>query len=274
MPQPIEAKALTPAQKINVDEGLDRGTKYGIAGEHSPGAPHVPWREIRRPLGRWDGVNCPKAPSWLSRHAISLVVALLLAAYAPRAFAQMRVAVVDLQRAMSETEDGRRARRRLKRLFDDRQAELERRQQELKQLANEAQAPGLSDEARRAQAETLQSKAAELQQLYTQYQREVAEKEAELTSPIVRRMEQILRQLGQAEGYALIVERSQGGVVFVPTNLDLTDVVIQRYEAGEGREDAASAERSPRDTPTSEASRSEAPPRSGEATRRRRDAGP
>jgi outer membrane protein len=175
-------------------------------------------------------------PSWLHRHAITLVAALLLSVYAPRAFAQVRVAVVDLQRAMSETDDGRRAKRRLKRLFDERQAELERRQTELKQLSEAAQRPGLSEETRRARAESLQQKALELQQLYTQYQRELAEEEAEASAEIIERMQEILRRLGQSEGYTLILERGQGGVIFMPTNLDLTDLVIQRYEAGEGRE--------------------------------------
>ncbi|MBX7193055.1 MAG: OmpH family outer membrane protein [Sandaracinaceae bacterium] len=183
---------------------------------------------------RWASMT--SRPAWRWRHAITLAAALLVASIAPRAFAQVRIAVVDLQRAMSETDDGRRAKRRLKKLFDDRQQELERRQHELEELSEEAQAPGLSEETRRERAENVQRKALELQQLYVQYQRELAEKEAELTSRIVHRMEDILRRLGQSEGYTMIVERSQGGVVFAPTNLDLTDVVIQRYEAGEGRE--------------------------------------
>jgi outer membrane protein len=49
-------------------------------------------------------------------------------------------------------------------------------------------------------------------------------------------MERILRRIGQSDGYTLIVERNEGGVVWVPSNLDLTDQVIQRYNAGEGRD--------------------------------------
>ena len=180
----------------------------------------------------------PRAPSWIQRHAISLLAALLLSAYAPRAFAQVRIAVVDLQRALQETEDGRRAKARLKRLFKQRQEELDKRQTELKQLSEDLEKQGavLSAEARQERVESLQKKALELQQLYVQYQRELAEKEAELTSQIIARMEQILRRIGQTENYTLIVERSEGGVVWTPTNLDLTDVVIQRYNSGEGRE--------------------------------------
>jgi outer membrane protein len=177
-------------------------------------------------------------PSWIQRHAISLVVAILLASFAPRAFAQVRIAVVDLQRALQETEDGRRAKARLKRLFKQRQEDLDKRQTELKQLSEELeqQSKVLSSDARQERVEDLQKKALELQQLYVQYQRELAEKEAELTSQIIGRMEQILRRIGQTEGYTLIVERSEGGVVWMPSNLDLTDVVIQRYNSGEGRE--------------------------------------
>jgi outer membrane protein len=180
----------------------------------------------------------PRAPSWIQRHAISLFAALMLSAYAPRAFAQVRIAVVDLQRALQETEDGRRAKARLKRLFKQRQEELDKRQTELKQLSEDLEKQGavLSAEARQERVESLQKKALELQQLYVQYQRELAEKEAELTSQIIARMEQILRRIGQTENYTLIVERSEGGVVWTPTNLDLTDVVIQRYNSGEGRE--------------------------------------
>jgi outer membrane protein len=42
-------------------------------------------------------------------------------------------------------------------------------------------------------------------------------------------MQQILRRIGQTDGYTLIIEANEGGVVFVPSNLDLTDVLIQRY---------------------------------------------
>ena len=192
----------------------------------------------------------PRAPSWIQRHAISLFAALMLSAYAPRAFAQVRIAVVDLQRALQrpsagqdvaarrEPEDGRRAKALLKRLFKQRQEELDKRQTELKQLSEDLEKQGavLSAEARQERVESLQKKALELQQLYVQYQRELAEKEAELTSQIIARMEQILRRIGQTENYTLIVERSEGGVVWTPTNLDLTDVVIQRYNSGEGRE--------------------------------------
>lgn len=176
----------------------------------------------------------------LSRHAVTLVSALLLAATAPKLYAQTtRIAVVDLQRALNETEDGRRAKARLKRLFQKRQQQLDKTQNALK--AQKEQIEQLI--ASKAPQKTIQERAAtyqkqliELQSTYMEYQRELAEQEGRLTREIIARMERILRRIGQSQGYELILERNEGGVVWVPSNLDLTDQVIQRYNAGEGRD--------------------------------------
>lgn len=197
----------------------------------------------------------------LKRHAITLVAALLLSMWAPRIYAQVHIAVVDLQRALNETEDGRRAKARLKRLFKQRQQELDKAQGELKTLKEEfdEQSDALSDTARQERLDAIQKQFVELQSTYVEYQRELAEKEAEMTQEIIARMETILRRIGQEESYTLIVERNEGGVIFVPGNLDLTDVVIQRYNAGEGR-DADTVEGGTSTTPT--------PPSTGTGARR------
>lgn len=174
-----------------------------------------------------------------SRHAATLAAALLMAAIAPKLYAQStRIAVVDLQRALNETEDGRRAKRRLKALFNRRQKVLDKRQTELKALKAEIerQEKVLSREALQKRVEEYQKAFIELQSTYVEYQRELAQKEAALTREIIARMERILRRIGQSEGYTLIVERNEGGVVWVPSNLDVTDLVIQQYNQGGGRE--------------------------------------
>jgi outer membrane protein len=178
----------------------------------------------------------------LKRVALPLLAALAISTVAPReAEAQAaKVAVVDLQRAINETEDGRKAKDRLKKLFESRQQGLDKKQQDLKKLKDELdqQKNVLSRDALEAKVESYQKQLVDLQQLYVEYQRELAEKEGELTKVIVERMEKILKRIGQADGYSLIVEKSEAGVIFVPTNLDLTDSVIQRYNAGEGQEGA------------------------------------
>lgn len=179
----------------------------------------------------------------LKRYALPFVAALLCVAAMPRAAGAQaaKIAVVDLQRAINETEDGRKAKDRLKKLFESRQQGLDKKQQDLKKLKDEldTQKNVLSRDALETKVESYQKQLVELQQVYVDYQRELAEKEGELTKSIVERMERILRRIGQTDGYSMIVERGEAGVIYVPTNFDLTDVVIQRYNAGEGAAPAA-----------------------------------
>jgi outer membrane protein len=180
----------------------------------------------------------------LTRSALPLLVfALVFSALMPRSVSAQaaKIAVVDLQRAINETEDGRKSKEKLKKLFESRQTGLDKKQEDLKKLKEEIekQQSVWTPEVRQQKIESYQKQIVELQQVYVDYQRELAEKEGELTKSIIERMEKILRRIGQTEGYTLIVERNEAGVIYVPTNLDVTDVVIQRYNAGEGAEKAA-----------------------------------
>lgn len=172
----------------------------------------------------------------LNRHAVTLVAALMVASFAPKAFGQARIAVVDLQRALNETDDGRRAKARLKRLFKRRQQSLDAKQNELKKMKSEIerQKEVLSREALQKKLEEYQQAFVELQSTYVEYQRELAQKEAQLTKGILERMQAILRSMGQQQNYTLIVEKNEGGVVWVPDDNDLTDDLVRRYNRGEG----------------------------------------
>ena len=169
------------------------------------------------------------------RHAITLFAALLVTALAPTVFAQVRVAVVDMQQALNETEDGRQAKAQLKRLFKRRQQSLDKRQNDLKKMKEdiEKQRDVLSRQELQGRLEEYQKAFVELQTTYVEYQRELAQKEAQLTKGILERMQNILRRIGRDDGYTLVVERNEGGVVWAPNNLDLTDELVRRYNAGE-----------------------------------------
>lgn len=166
--------------------------------------------------------------------SLPLLLGLLALSFSSKGEAQeAKIGVVDLQRAMNETEEGRRAKSRLKTLFDRHQKKLDDAQEELKQMGEqlEQQKNVLSEAVLRERYAVYQQKLAELQQTYYESQQELAAKEAEYTQKILEQMQAILRRIGQAEGFTLIVEVNEGGVIFAPNHLDLTDRVIQRYNS-------------------------------------------
>ena len=164
--------------------------------------------------------------------AATLLVAGL--SYSAAAQAEAKIGMVDLQRAINETEDGRRAKNKLQGIFKKKQKELDSKQTELKKMKEsiEKQKKVLSKAALQSKLETYQKSFVQLQTTYVEYQKELASKEGQLTKGILEQMQSILRRIGQAEGYTMIVERNEGGVVWVPSHLDLTDRLIQSYNSG------------------------------------------
>jgi len=160
---------------------------------------------------------------------------------APAHAQQQKFAVVDLQRALTEIEEGRKAKGTLKTLFDQRQKTLDKQQEDLRVLKEgiEKQRDVLSREVYAKKVEELQKALAELQTTYMEFQRELQAKEADLTKPILERLQRIVKLIGQKDGYALVLERTEAGVVYIPSTYDLTDLVIQRYNAGEGKDGSA-----------------------------------
>lgn len=176
------------------------------------------------------------------------IVAVTGGALAPSLYADAKFAFVDLQRALTETEDGRRAKAELKALFDERQADLDQRAKEFKAKLEELdkQKEVLTADAYQAKNAELQKALIELQNTYARYQRELASKELDLTKQIFEKMEKILRRIGLADGYEMIFDKTEGGLVWAPDHLDLTDRLIQMYNA-ESKSGGGSKSKAPSD---------------------------
>ncbi|MBW2525950.1 MAG: OmpH family outer membrane protein [Deltaproteobacteria bacterium] len=171
---------------------------------------------------------------------IAVLVAVLLCAWAPAAYAQgSKFAVIDLRRAVIETEDGLRVQSKLKQLFDSRQTELDGRQKAFQEgkakLEKQAKQGKLSKQELQKRYDSLQGQATELQGMLVEYQREMQRQENELTSPIVSRMMTLIRRVASQQSYDMVLDRS--AVPYVRSDLDITDRLIQMYNAGEGQSD-------------------------------------
>lgn len=158
--------------------------------------------------------------------SLSTAIVLLIA---PAAFAQMKFAVVDVQRAVMETEDGLRAQATLKKLFDKRQKELDTRQERLQRERDdiEKQQRVLSRDALQRRTEEWQRQMMELQGVFVEFNKELQKKQNELTQPILNRVLSVVRQIASQDGYDGVFDRNS--VPYIRSDLDITDRVIQRY---------------------------------------------
>jgi outer membrane protein len=160
-----------------------------------------------------------------------LAAFVLASTFALVAWAQ-KIAVVDTQRAMMETEDGLRMQANLKKVFDTKQQELEAKQQELeRERADiEKQQEVVSEQAIRRRAEEWQREMVALQQMSVAYNQELQKKQAELTQPIYEKTMSLIRRIATSEGYDMVVDKQV--VPYSRSDLDVTDRVITMYNGG------------------------------------------
>jgi outer membrane protein len=154
-------------------------------------------------------------------------------ATAAAAAENIKLAFVDLRRALNETTEGKKAMNKLTGLKEKLQKKIEGEEKKIMSMKEtlEKQQDILTKDAMQKKVEEYYRSVSELQQSYMRYQKELTAKEAELTQDILLKMQKILEEIGRAEGYTMIYDRSSGAVVWAPAHLDLTDRLIQKYNA-------------------------------------------
>jgi outer membrane protein len=173
-----------------------------------------------------------------------LLAAFLLASLPVAAFAEdIKLGYVDLQRALNETDDGRKAKASLKKVFDQKQKELDEQQEDLKKSIedlNKKRTLMPADKVREKETE-LQERMQKVQQTYLRHQQELQSKEQEATGKIFERMSRIIAKLAAQENLTMVFDKTQSAVLYAKPHLDLTNELIRRYNAGEGASSGGAA---------------------------------
>jgi outer membrane protein len=170
-----------------------------------------------------------------ARFLLASVLYLLVGATAARA--DVKIAYVDMQRALLEVDEGKSAKATLEKLKSDKQKQLDSEQEGLKKAKADfdTQKAMMKEDIRRQREEELAEKLGRLQMIYATLQKELAGKEAELTKDIFKRMARILEKMGKEQKWTMIFEKTESSVLWAESSLDLTNELIRRYNAGEGK---------------------------------------
>lgn len=174
-----------------------------------------------------------------SRLSSSLVLALALAvpgaalvAPAPAA-AQVpevnKVALVDMQRVLNETKQGKKARKNLESSSVAKEKKLEKKR--IKLEGDQAKIRNMPAAQQQAAMEKLQREAMELQSMYMTMQQELATQEAKLLEKIYKNSQAIVKEMAKKEGVDLVLVRDDTTVLYAKDSFDLTDALIKRYDA-------------------------------------------
>jgi outer membrane protein len=158
-------------------------------------------------------------------------LAVLVGLFSGTAFAQSaKIGVVDFTRAINETNEGKAAQTRLDSMVAGKKAELEQMEASLQALAAEYQAKGptLSAEARQGYEQRLYQGQGQLQQSAAMNEQAMQAQYVQVMDTVFNSLKSHASAIGKAGGYTVILESSQGGVLFAKDGIDLTDQVIAR----------------------------------------------
>lgn len=154
----------------------------------------------------------------------------LLATSAP-AFAQ-KLCVVDFQKAVTDTQEGKSAQTKIDSMYSARKAELDRMQAELEKAIQDYQGRAmiLSQEARATEEQKLALQQRTFEQTYMQYQNEMQQTYYSLLGDLDEKMRVIVGGVGKESGCTAVLDKAV--VVYAGPDLsDVTATLVTRYNA-------------------------------------------
>ena len=173
------------------------------------------------------------------RNRVFTLIALLGLLMLPlRAWAQAppagtgKIGVINIQAAIANTAEGKKAFADLQKKFEPRQRDLQQQQQEIQTLQDQLQkqAATLSDDEQRRLTRDLEEKQKRFKRNQEDFQADGQQEQQEAVQRLGQKMYRLVFEYGQQNGFALILESyPQLPIYYAP--VDLTDEMIRRYDA-------------------------------------------
>lgn len=182
--------------------------------------------------------------SILGRSSVALC---LMAACGSLAWAQQDAAdgavttigVIDVQRLLVESSRGQALLVELKNLREQMAAEGEVLQQGIQSLRERLQEgrQSLSEEGIAEMEKDLEDRLIELRRFADDADRVLQKEQDDAFAKIERDVVPIIDRVGQEQGFTLIFNKFESGLVFAAESVDITDLILQLYDQSVERED-------------------------------------
>jgi Skp family chaperone for outer membrane proteins len=168
------------------------------------------------------------------RFAGSLIIMLSLfgsSAFAAASPGEIRLAFVDIQRALNDCHNGKQVKVDFRGRIDRLQQRLQGEQDEVERLKRELEQKGalMQPDQRQNLEDDYTKKLRQFQDDYKNSADELKQRDNEMTSEIVRDLALVVQQISQRSGYTMVMEK--GSLLWAVPSIDITDQVIRTYDA-------------------------------------------
>ncbi|HUP44814.1 MAG TPA: OmpH family outer membrane protein [Thermoanaerobaculia bacterium] len=166
----------------------------------------------------------------------TFLVSAVIAAMAVPAMAQnapAKVAVIDVQKVLATSTAGKTAYERLKKMQDERIAKAKGMEDELRRLETELSTKrlSLSEDKVTELSKQINDRKISMQRFAQDADREVGEARDRALLELENKIKPVIDALGKEMGLAAIFNKFESGLVYASDAIDLTDTVVQRFNA-------------------------------------------
>jgi outer membrane protein len=164
------------------------------------------------------------------------LVTMAVAALATPMFAQTapaRVAVIDVQKVLTQSTSGKAAYEKLKQLQEERIAKAKQLDEDARKLEQEigTKRLSLSEDKLTEMSKQLADKKIAIQRYAQDADREIGEARDRELQALEGRIKPVIDGIGKEMGLAAIFNKFESGLVYAADAIDITDTVIQRFNA-------------------------------------------
>jgi outer membrane protein len=144
-----------------------------------------------------------------------------------------KIGVLEVQRVVAESAVGKESLARVQKIQSQKQEDLTKRQNELKDLEKriQDQSKSLSEEALDKLQKDYQAKALEFKRAQDDAQRELEELQRRELSELEKKVMPVIDAVAKEHGYNLVFNKFQSGLLFADSTTDLTDAVITKFNS-------------------------------------------
>ena len=149
------------------------------------------------------------------------------------AYAQQKIAYIDIKQVIRDSKAGKVANTSFQKEVESKRTVIEQKRKALEDMRQDIIQNGavMSESKRRNLAETIEKKQKDLDRTREDIRIELQRKDLELTQNVLKDIEVIINKMGQDEGFDLIVERTEAGILYGSSAADITKKVISVYDA-------------------------------------------
>lgn len=167
---------------------------------------------------------------------LGLTVAMSAIGFNSMAAAEIKIAVVDLQKALQTVDSGKKAKSTLEKEFNEKKKALQAEEESIKKMTEDfkKQSLVLSDEAKARKQGEIQERLMKYRELFGKSQFDIQNRERQLTEPIINKLKGIVEEVGKGQGYTIILEKNENNVLFSQPKDDLTEEVIKAFNKKNG----------------------------------------